>query len=88
MTTLPSPGTIEFPDSSVEKQVYNIVESLNQYLPITNDRNRLAFGLYKYINGEGDPPDVLLKSAKIKIEGITLQELAAKISEDLKKVSK
>ena len=88
MTTLPSPGTIEFPDSSIEKQVYNLVESVSKYLPVANDRNRLAFGLYKYVNGEGDPPEILLKSTKVKIEGITLTELASKISEELKKVTK
>lgn len=80
MTTLSPPNTREFPDSSVEKKVYNIVESLTEYLPIANDRNRLGFGLYKYMVGEGDPPEVLIKSSKLKIEGITPEELAKKIS--------
>jgi hypothetical protein len=87
MTTLPSPGTKEFPDSSLEKQVYNLVESLADYIPITNDKNRLGFCLYKFVKGEGDPPKVLLRSAKIKVTGITLDELAAKIDAELEKIS-
>ena len=69
------------------KQVYNIVEALAEYIPLTNDKNRLGFGLYKFMNGEGDSPQVLLRSAKIKIAGITINELAAKIDAELKKIS-
>jgi len=87
MTTLPPPGTKEFPDASLEKQVYNIVEALAEYIPLTNDKNRLGFGLYKFMKGEGDPPEILLRSAKIKITGITVDELAAKIDTGLKKIS-
>ena len=83
MTTLSQPNTREFPDSSMEKKVYNIVESLIEYLPIANDRNRLGFGLYKFMTGEGDPPDVLIKSSKLKIKGITPEELAKKISTEI-----
>ena len=86
MTTLPPPGTNEFSDSSIEKKVYRIVESFGDYIPVSNDKNRLGFGLYKYITGEGDPPETLLKSAKIKIEGITLEDLAAKIKTKLEEV--
>ena len=86
MTTLPPPGTNEFPDSSIEKKVYGIVESFSDYIPVSNDKNRLGFGLYKYITGEGDPPETLLNSAKIKIEGITLEDLAAKIKTKLEEV--
>jgi hypothetical protein len=80
MTTLPPPGTKEFPESSIEKKVYSLVESLSGYIPITNDRSRLGFGLYKYIQGEGDSPQILLKSLKIRIDGISEQELAAKLT--------
>jgi hypothetical protein len=55
-------------------------------LPIANDRNRLGFGLYKYLEGEGDPPAVLLRSSKLKIEGITIDEFAKKLSSDLEKL--
>ncbi|MEJ2196807.1 MAG: hypothetical protein P8X73_18380 [Ignavibacteriaceae bacterium] len=88
MATLPPPNTKEFPQSSIEKKVYNIVELFVAHLPITNDRNRLGFGLYKFLSGEGDPPEVLVRSAKLKIEGITLDDLAKKIDEELKIIAK
>jgi len=86
MSTLPPPKTREFSESSQEKKAYNLVEQFAEYLPIANDRNRLGFGLYKYLEGEGDPPEVLLKSSKLNIEGITLDELAKKISDELEKL--
>jgi hypothetical protein len=39
------------------------------------------------MNKEGDPPKVLLNSAKIRIKGISVEELAEKIDSELKKVS-
>ncbi len=86
MTTLPPPSTKNFPDDSLEKKVYNLVESLSEYLPILNDRNRLGFSLYKYLKGEGDSPEILVKSTKIKVEGITEDELADKIKFELNKI--
>ncbi len=88
MTTLSSPGTNQFPDDSVEKQVYNIVDGLKDYLPIMNDRNRLGFCLYKYMQGEGDSPEVIVKTNKLVLEGITPEELASKISTELDKLKK
>jgi stress response protein YsnF len=88
MTTLPSAKTKEFPQSSIEKKVHNIVELFAEQLPIPNDRIRLAFGLYKFLSGEGDPPKVLVASSKLKIEGITTDDLAKKIDEQLKKITK
>ena len=88
MSTLPSPGTNKFPDDSIEKQVYKIIEDLKDYLPILNDRNRLGFSLYKYMLGEGDNPTITLKNAKVKIEGISLEELSNKISSELNKIQK
>jgi hypothetical protein len=87
MTTLTPPGTMEFPENSVEKKVYNIVEQFSNYIPITNDKNRLGFGLYKFVKGEGDSPKILLRSAKIKVVGIPIDELAEKIDSELKKVT-
>jgi hypothetical protein len=88
MTTLPPPGTDQFPDDSVEKQVYNIVDGLKDYLPIMNDRNRLGFCLYKYMKGEGDSPEVIVKTNKLIVEGITPDELASKISAEIDKIKK
>lgn len=86
MATLPPPKTKDFPENSVEKICYNIVELFKEYLPIVNDRNRLAFGLYKFMTGEGDPPDILVQSSKLTIEDISPQDLADKINEEVKKI--
>ena len=83
MGSLPPPATKPFPDDSIEKQVYKAVDKLREYLPIENDRNRLGFALYKYATGEGDEPSITLKSTKVKIEGISLQELAIKMSTEI-----
>lgn len=87
MTTLPPPGTINFPEASLEKKVYNIVEKFSDFIPITNDKNRLGYCLFKFVKGEGDPPKVALRSAKIKVTGISVDELAEKIDVELQKVS-
>lgn len=86
MTTLPPPKVKPFPDDSLEKKVYNIIESFKAYLPIMNDRNRLAFSLYKYLQGEGDEPLIAVKTNKLKIVGISAEELAKKIDEEIKKI--
>ncbi|GMR25541.1 MAG: hypothetical protein BMS9Abin39_0846 [Ignavibacteria bacterium] len=86
MSTLPPPKTKDFPENSVEKKCYNIVKLFKDYLPIVNDRNRLAFGLYKFMTGEGDPPDILVQSSKLKIDDISPEELADKINEEVKKI--
>jgi hypothetical protein len=88
MTTLPPPATRQFPDDSIEKRVYEIVESFSKYLPIMNDRNRLAFSLYKYVNAEGDHPGILVNSTKVKIEGISPEELASKLAAEIEKIKK
>ncbi len=88
MSTLPPPGVNEFPAESIEKQVYGIVESFKEFLPIPNDRNRLGYNLYKYILGEGDEPKILLKSAKVKIVGIKYEDLVIKFEDALRAVKK
>jgi hypothetical protein len=84
MTTLPPPGVNPASDQSIEKKVYAIVDKFKDHLPVVNDRYRLGFTLYKYVKGEGDPPEVLVKSTKIKLEGISEAEFAKKLSEELK----
>lgn len=86
MTTLPPPKIRPFPDDSLEKKVYNITESFKENLPIMNDRNRLAFSLFKYLKGEGDEPLVAIKTNKLKIVGLTVEELAKRIDEEIKKI--
>lgn len=72
---------------TIEKKVYNIVENYVQYLPIVNDRNRLGFDLYKYVIGEGDEPLITISNAKVKLEGISIEELSKKISEEIKNIN-
>lgn len=80
MTTLPPPAVEQAPENSLEKKVYNLVENLSEFIPVMNDRNRLAFSLFKFLQGEGDKPEILVKATKIKLTGITQKELAEKIN--------
>ena len=73
---------------SIEKQVYSIVDEYKDNIPVSSDRNRLAFCLYKYVNGEGDTPEILVKTTKIQIEGISERELASKLNEKVSIVKK
>lgn len=84
MTTLPPPGVNPAPEQSIEKKVYDIVDKFRDHLPVVNDRYRLGFTLFKFVKGEGDPPEVLVKSTKIKLEGISEAEFAKKLAEELK----
>ena len=86
MTTLPPPGTRQFPEDSLEKKCYNIAESLKEFIPVMNERNRLGFNLYRFMKGEGDAPSIIIRNAKIKFEGVTEKELVDKISESLNKI--
>ena len=88
MSTLPPPSTQKFPQESLESRVYNIVEDLKEYLPVLNDRNRLGFSLLLYMKGEGDKPDVLVKSLKLNIKNISQEELTKKIESGLEKINK
>ncbi|MBU0561831.1 MAG: hypothetical protein KJ799_14170 [Bacteroidetes bacterium] len=83
MTTLPPAGVIPAKDSSLEKQVYTLVETYSELIPLDNDRIRLAYCLCKYLEGEGDSPEILVKSTKIKIEGVSHKELAERINTEL-----
>ncbi len=86
MSTLTPPETKLFPDDSIEKKVYNLVDKFSEYLPVVNDRNRLGFSLYKYVMGEGDVPAILVKSTKVQIVGISPDELANKLSTEVEKI--
>jgi len=88
MTTLTPSPVKEFPANSLEKQIYNMVDSFSEFIPITSDRYRLSYCLFKYLNGEGDKPEVLIKTQKMKIKGITGAELAVKLNEGLKNIQK
>lgn len=87
MSTLPPPEIRKFPEDSLESRVYKIVEDLKEYLPISNDRNRLGFSLYLYMKGEGDKPEVLVKTLKLTLKNISEEELAIKINDRLITIS-
>lgn len=86
MSTKPAFTTQLHPEDSVETKTYNLVDSLKEFMPIENDRNRLGYGLFKYLNGEGDAPEILLQSAKIRFEGIEYYDLAKKLTDGLKNI--
>ena len=86
MSTLPPPKVKKAPEDSLESKVYTMVETFKEYIPIPNDRNRLSYCLFKYLNGEGDAPKILLKTSKINYEGISKEELAKKLDEELSKI--
>lgn len=76
MATLAPSPVKKFPDDSIEKKVYSMVDSLENNIPLMNDRNRLSFALLNYLRGEGDPPDITVRNNKLTLENITLKELA------------
>lgn len=86
MSTLPPPHVQKSPADSLESKVYSLVEKYSENIPIPNDRNRLAFNLYNYLTGEGDPPAILVNSAKIKVEGIEKEQLAKLLEDELAKL--
>ena len=88
MSTLPPPFVNEFPPESLEKQVYSLVENLAYYIPVANDRNRLAYNLFKFLTVEGDSPIVSIKNSKINIQGISVEELALKIEDGIHAIKK
>lgn len=75
MTSLPPAPVKPFPDESIEKKAYKIAESLSEYLPIMNDRNRLGFNLYRHLKGEGDDIETIVRTNKFTIEKISREEL-------------
>ncbi len=86
MTTLPPPKVKKAPEDSMESKVYSMIESFKEYIPVTNDRNRLSYCMLKYLKGEGDTPFITLKTSKINFEGISREELAKKIDAELEKI--
>lgn len=86
MTTLAAPLVKKYPENSVERKAYDIAEKFKDNLPIMNDRNRLGFNLYRYLKGEGDTPEVIVKTARFTLNGITKEELVKKLNEEIERV--
>jgi hypothetical protein len=88
MTTL-APSAIKlFSEDSIQKKVYNLTETFQEFLPLPNDRNRLAFALLNYLKGEGDSPIITVRNNKLTLEKITKEELAKKIEIGLADINK
>jgi hypothetical protein len=88
MSTQPPPSTKKFPENSLEAKVYSIAESLKEFLPVPNDRNRLGYNLYLYLTGEGDNPEVVVNNLKLTIQNISKEELVLKIKEGLNLINR
>ncbi len=88
MTTLPESPVQKAPADSLESQIYALVDRYKEHIPITNDRNRLAFSLYKSLTGEGDDEFTVVRENKLTLQGITEKELAAKLAEEIKNIKK
>ncbi len=86
MATLAAPLTKQYPDNSLEKKAYDIAEKFKDNMPLMNDRNRLGFNLYRYLKGEGDTPEVIIRTARFTLNGITKDELAAKLNDEIAKL--
>lgn len=88
MATLPPSAVKEFPEGSLEKKVYLMVESLKENLPLMNDRNRLSFALLNYLNGAGDPPSITIRNNKLTLQNITAADLSSVIEKKLAEIKK
>lgn len=86
MTTLAAPSTKQYPDNSLEKKAYAIAEKFKDNMPLMNDRNRLGFNIYRYLKGEGDTPEVIVRTARFTLNGITKDDLAAKLNDEIAKL--
>ncbi len=70
----------------LEAKVYSYIDSLAEFIPREHDRNRLSFDLLKSIRGEGDSVFLTIKKNKLEIKNISIEELASRIEEELKKL--
>ena len=86
MATKAAPNVKEFAEDSLEKKVYSLVDSLEEHLPLMNDRNRLSFALLNYLNGEGDPPSITVRNNKLSLSNINKEEFAELLEKKLKDI--
>lgn len=88
MTSLPPAPVKPYPDNSIEKKAYSIAESLSEYLPVMNDRNRLGFNLYRHLKGEGDDIATIVRTNKFTIEKISKEELIQLLEQKVEETKK
>lgn len=88
MSTLPPSKVKQFSEDSLEKQIYSMVDSLEENIPIMNDRNRLAFALLNFLRGKGDAPNITVRNNKLTLNNITREELSSLIDSKLAEIKK
>jgi len=88
MSTLPPPIEKKFEPETLESKIYTLIENYSEYIPIKNDRLRLSFYLFNFLEGHGDPPDKSLFYSKIKINKIEQNNLIKLIEKDIAHISK
>ena len=88
MATLPASSVKEFPENSLEKKVYSMVETLKQNIPLMNDRNRLSFALLNYLNGHGDSPAITVRNNKLHLNNISAAELVKILESKIVEIKK
>ena len=88
MATLPASPVKEFPENSLEKKVYSMVDKLEQNIPLMNDRNRLSFALLNYLNGHGDSPAITVRNNKLHLNNISAAELVKILETKIEEIKK
>lgn len=88
MATLPPPSVKEFSDDSLEKQIYAMVDSLEENIPLMNDRNRLSFALFNYLRGHGDSPTITVRNNKLYLKNISQADLSKLLELKLNEIKK
>ncbi|PID61123.1 MAG: hypothetical protein CR986_03195 [Ignavibacteriae bacterium] len=88
MATKPAPKVKNFSEDSLEKKVYSFIDTLEDKIPLMNDRNRLSFALLNYINGTGDSPLITIRNNKLTLQNTSREELAKIIEEKLFEIKK
>jgi hypothetical protein len=88
MSTLPPSNVKQFPEDSLEKLVYTMVDSLEENIPLMNDRNRLAFALLNFLRGQGDPPNITVRNNKLTLNNITKEKLSVLLDSKLAEIKK
>ena len=88
MATLPASSVKEFPENSLEKKVYSMVDKLEQNIPLMNDRNRLSFALLNYLNGHGDSPAITVRNNKLHLNNISAAELVKILETKIEEIKK
>ena len=86
MSTLPPSQVKKFSENSLEKKIYSLIETLEDKIPLINDRNRLAFSLLNYLNGHGDAPNITVRNNKLILNNISESELAKIIESKLAEI--